>query len=343
MASLQQMKDPLLVGKAIRAQLEHEIPKDLPLEKDFREGSKYTITDHVHDLHTTLCPDKRTLELITGLTDAIHSFARKTKPTHAEWLKTIDFLTRAGKASTPAVNEFVLLSDCIGLSVLLDEIQHPKPKGCTEGCEPGPFFINEAPEIVSGGSLATEDTTGERMWFYGTVKNLKGEAVPGTVVNIWQADGEGFYDVNSADPSVVNDRGRIKTLPDGSFSYKGILPTAYPIPNDGPTGEFLHALGRHAHRSSHLHFHITAPGYDDLTSALYPSHSPFLGTDPVFATKKSLICDLTTATDGTEWKKLGYTDSEMEVIKTGSGRVWIWKYDFVLPTIEEVEALKKTM
>jgi hypothetical protein len=148
MASVQQMKDPLLVGKAIRAQLEHEIPQDLPLEKDFREGTDYTITDQcvyawlqfvgvystnithnasVNELHATLCKDARTLELFTSLVNHLHAFARETRLTHAEWSKTIALLTRAGKESTEFKNEFILLSDCLGFSALVDEINHPKP------------------------------------------------------------------------------------------------------------------------------------------------------------------------------------------------------------------------
>lgn len=150
MASVSNMKDPLKVGKAIRAQLEHEIPVDLPLDKDFKvstdhrhrthtlgltprssqEGTDYTITDHVNQLHSQLCPDKRSLELCTSLINHLHAFARETKPTHQEWLTAIKYMTRAGKESTDFKNEFILLSDCLGFSALLDELAHPKPEVC---------------------------------------------------------------------------------------------------------------------------------------------------------------------------------------------------------------------
>lgn len=149
MASVERMKNPLFVGKAIRAQLEQEIPQDLPLDRDFRvrlyypscscgadaymqEGTDYTITDHVHQLHSQLCPDKRTLELFTSLISHIHAFARETLPTHAEWTKAVEYLTRAGKESTEFKNELVLLSDCLGISALIDELNHPKPPVCTK-------------------------------------------------------------------------------------------------------------------------------------------------------------------------------------------------------------------
>lgn len=210
-------------------------------------------------------------------------------------------------------------------------------QGCTESCEPGPFYTTDAPEIPSGSSLATSDTTGEKLFFSATVKNTKGEGIHGVKAEVWQADGDGVYDVQYPDRTVANDRGRVVAENDGFFCYRGILPTAYPIPSDGPIGDVLHALGRHPHRSSHLHFMITAPGYDDLTTALYPSHSPFLGTDPVFATKKSLVSDVFEETNPAVWKKMGFKDGEVT-----NGRVWVWKYDFVLPTVEQVEEMKKT-
>lgn len=146
MAAPSQMRDPLRVGKAIRAQLENEVPTDLPLGRDFhvsrkytyalltiltlrniKEGTDYTITDHVNDLHEKLCPTPRTLQVFTSLINHLHAFARETKPTHEEWTTGIKYLTQAGKESTEFKNEFILLSDCLGLSALLDELSHPKP------------------------------------------------------------------------------------------------------------------------------------------------------------------------------------------------------------------------
>jgi len=194
--------------------------------------------------------------------------------------------------------------------------------------------------MPSGCDLASPDTPGERMFFHATVKNSKGERICGVKADVWQADGDGLYDVQYPDRNkgVTNDRGTIVAESNGEFCYRGILPVAYPIPNDGPTGDILRALGRHPHRSSHLHFIISAPGYDKLTTALYPSHSPFLGTDPVFATKKSLICQLEEIREKEEWAKMGWRNGEVQ--KNG-GRAWIWRYDFVLPSVEEVASLKQ--
>ncbi|CCM00403.1 uncharacterized protein FIBRA_02433 [Fibroporia radiculosa] len=332
MASKNQMTDPLRVGVAIRAQLQHEIPKDLPLERDFREGTDYTITDHVVELHRTLVKDPRTLELMTGLVTHLHTFARETALTHAEWTKIITFLTRVGKESTDYQNEFIILSDTLGLSALVDELTHPKPAGCTDSCEAGPFYVPNAPEVPSGSSLAKAGTHGEAMFFSGTVKNTKGQGIKGAKIDVWQADGDGIYDVQYPGTTEANDRGKIVAEDDGSFCYRGILPTAYPIPSNGPSGDLLRALGRHPHRASHIHFVLVAPGYDDLTTALYPSHSPFLGTDPVFATKKSLVCNVVEECNPEQWAKMGFQDGEVT-----NGRVWVWTYGFVLPTVEEVK------
>lgn len=165
-----------------------------------------------------------------------------------------------------------------------------------------------------------------------------------------------MYDVQYPNRKEANDRARIVAKPDGVFTYRGILPTAYPIPDDGPIGDFLRAMGRHPHRSSHIHFLLTAPGYDEyvsllsrsrgyidvlfctfsLTTALYPSHSPFLGTDPVFATKKSLVSEVRKEEDPKRWEEMGFKPGEVP-----NGRVWVWTYNFVLASEAEVAALKK--
>jgi len=315
MASKKDMTNPLLVGTAIRAQMQHEIPTDLPLEREFRENTDRAPTQH--------CPTAR-------------AALQGPAPSRDEWTKLIQFLTRAGKESTDFKNEFVLLSDCLGASALIDELAHPKPPGCTDSCEAGPFYTEDAPEVPSGVSLAKSGTTGEAMFFSGSVVNTKGQGIRGAKIDVWQADGDGVYDVQYPDRDEPNDRGKIVAESDGTFCYRAILPTAYPIPSDGPAGDFLRKMGRHPHRAAHIHFTLKAPGYDDLTTALYPSHSPFLGTDPVFATKKSLICQLTEEHDPQEWAKMGFKEGEVK-----NGRVWVWKYRFVLPSVQEVQQMKQ--
>ncbi|KAI0031460.1 aromatic compound dioxygenase [Vararia minispora EC-137] len=336
--SASRFQDPTLVGTRIRAQTANTIPADLPLERDFGEGTDYTITDHVRELHAKLtAPQSPRLALVMDrLVYHLHAFAREVGLTHAEWAAAVELIGRAGKESTAGKDEVVLMSDCLGLSVLVDEMEHPRPKAATEGCEEGPFYTKSFPEVPSGSCISHPDTVGQPLFFEATVKNTKGEPIQGAKAEVWQSDGEGTYDVMYDTPpeSGADDRARIIAEPNGYFSYRGVLPVAYPIPDDGPCGTMLRALGRHPHRASHLHFRLTAPGYDSLTTALYPSHSPFLGTDPVFATRLSLIGDLEQAEDVGKWKEWGF--DEADVRKRG-GKVWAWRFAFVLASKEEVE------
>ncbi|KIJ67452.1 hypothetical protein HYDPIDRAFT_84331 [Hydnomerulius pinastri MD-312] len=334
-------QDPILVGTRIRQQTASTIPVDLPLEHEFRENSNYTITDHVRALHAALTPQRspRLALIIDRLVVHLHAFAREVGLTHAEWVQAVELIGRAGKESTSGKDEVVLLSDSLGLSALVDELEHPRPKGCTESCEEGPFYTKEFPEFPSGSLISHPDTVGQPLFFEATVKDLKGQGIKGAKIEVWQSDGEGTYDApqvmyDSPHAAGADDRGRIIAEADGHFCYRGVLPVAYPIPDDGPCGDMLRALGRHPHRASHLHFHITAPGYDSLTTALYPSHSPFLGTDPVFATRKSLICQLEQVEEPSKWKAWGWSDQE---VKKRGGKVWVWRYGFVLATENEVE------
>jgi protocatechuate 3,4-dioxygenase beta subunit len=206
-------------------------------------------------------------------------------------------------------------------------------QGATDSCEEGPFFTTDSADVPSGGDLAAPGTVGEKLVFEGTIKNLQGEPVKGATAEVWQADGDGLYDIQYPDRAGPNDRGRVHARADGTLSFRGVLPTAYPIPADGPIGEFLRALGRHPHRAAHLHFRLAAPGYDELTTALYPAHSPFLGSDPVWATKRSLITDVEPVTDAARIAAFGFG--------ADTPRVFLWKYDFVLATEAEVAALKQ--
>lgn len=207
----------------------------------------------VNSLHQSLTSSPRNLQIFTSLVNHLHAFARETQLTHAEWDKAIKFLTRTGKESTEFKNEFVLLSDCLGFSVLVDELEHPRPEGCTLSCEPGPFWTTDAPLVQSGSLLAKSSTEGEPLFFSATVKNTKGEGIEGVVAEVvrlffprfridcslirialfigvqWQADGEGAYDVQDPNRDGADDRGRIIAQKDGYFCYKAVLPTAYPI------------------------------------------------------------------------------------------------------------------
>jgi hypothetical protein len=186
MATASQMRDPTYVGVRIRQQTATTIPPDLPLESDFREGSDYTITDHVRALHASLTPKRspRLAFIVDRLVLHLHAFAREVGLTHAEWAEAVDLIGRAGKESTPGKDEVVLLSDCLGLSALVDELEHPRPAGCTESCEEGPFYTKVFPEVPSGVSISHPDTVGEPLVFSATINNLKGEGIVGAKAEV---------------------------------------------------------------------------------------------------------------------------------------------------------------
>lgn len=256
MASTSDMRDPTRVGQRIREATAETIPQDLPLEQDFREGTDYTITNHVHELHARLtAPQNPRLGLLMDrLVLHLHTFAREVGLTHNEWLQAVDLIGRAGKESTAGKDEVVLLSDCLGLSALVDELQHPRPQGCTESCEEGPFYTKTFPEYPSGANLSHPDTVGQPLVFLASIKDLHGQGISGAKAEIvstralshmrytiplsdintflqWQSDGDGVYDVmySHPHPAGVDDRGRIIAENDGSFWYRGVLPVAYPI------------------------------------------------------------------------------------------------------------------
>lgn len=186
MADPARMRDPTYVGARIRQQTAQTIPPDLPLESDFREGTDYTITDHVRALHASLTSQKspRLAFIADRLVFHLHAFAREVGLTHAEWAEAVTLIGRAGKESTAGKDEVVLFSDCLGLSALVDELEHPRPAGCTESCEEGPFYTNVFPEVPSGVSISHPDTVGEPMVFEANIRNLRGEGIEGAKIEV---------------------------------------------------------------------------------------------------------------------------------------------------------------
>jgi hypothetical protein len=186
MATASQLRDPTLVGKAIRQASPDSVPDDLPLERDFREGSEYDITDHVRALHARLTAphNPRLGVLVDRLVFHLHAFARDVELRHEEWATAIDLIGRAGKESTAGKDEVVLMSDVLGVSALVDELEHPRPDGCTSGCEEGPFYTKDFPDFRSGCRLSHADTVGQPMFFRGSIKNLRGEAVQNAKVEV---------------------------------------------------------------------------------------------------------------------------------------------------------------
>jgi hydroxyquinol 1,2-dioxygenase len=232
-------------------------------------------------------PDKRTRQVMQSLVKHLHAFVREVRPTQEEWFQGIQFLTKTGHMCDDKRQEFILMSDTLGVSMLVDFINYGKTGKATESTVLGPFFVEGAPDLPLGASIAKPGTPGEPCAVSGTVKDLKGKPIAGASLDIWEGGADGLYDVQK--PEGVNLRARFRSDSEGRFHFKCITPVSYPVPHDGPVGKMLVATGRHPMRPGHLHFVIEAPGFDKLTTHLFTKGDRYLGSDAVFGVKQSLI------------------------------------------------------
>lgn len=239
-------------------------------------------------------PNARLKEIITRLVQHIHDFARETKLTEEEWFAGIDFLGRTGRLCTATRQEFVLLSDTLGLSQLVVAQSHRRPKGATEQTVLGPFHIDDAPARPTHGTDLSAGVSGEPLYVIARV--VSGNApVMGASVEVWHAGADGEYDVQASDWTLDRARLRatIQTDGDGRFSFKTILPKSYPIPTDGTVGEMMQATHRSPMRPAHIHFKIKKPGFDPLITHVFVEHDEFLDSDAVFGVRGSCIGNYT--------------------------------------------------
>jgi hydroxyquinol 1,2-dioxygenase len=227
-------------------------------------------------------------QIAESLVRHLHAFVAEIEPTEAEWAAAIDFLTRTGQISDDRRQEFILLSDVLGVSMLVIGINHRVPDGATESTVFGPFFVAGAPEVENGGDIAA-GAPGIPCLMSGSVRSVDGTPLPGAVIDVWQADEAGFYDVQYAGLEQARGRAKLRAREDGSFSFWSVLPTAYPIPNDGPVGELLTAAGRGPMRPAHVHFMVSAPGHATLITHVFVAGDEHLDSDAVFGVKASLI------------------------------------------------------
>jgi len=242
-------------------------------------------------------PDPRLKEIMTSLVQHLHAFARDVKLTEAEWFQGIEFLTRVGHITDDKRQEFILLSDTLGLSMLTVAMNNDKPAGCTEATVFGPFYVEGAPSYDLGEDVA-HGAAGEPCEVRGRVLGLAGEPVPGAEIHVWQADAEGKYDVQRTDLDAHQARGVLHANGKGEYHFRSILAEAYPIPDDGPVGDMLRATKRHPWRPAHLHFMIKAPGYETLTTHVFRNGDGYLDSDAVFGVRQSLIADWERQPDG---------------------------------------------
>ena len=236
---------------------------------------------------------------------------REVELTEAEWFAGIQFLTAVGQKCDEKRQEFILLSDTLGVSMLVDVINHRKPAGATESTVLGPFYVPGAPELPNGANLA-EGMPGGPALFSGRVLTVDGTPIAGAQLDVWQADTEGFYDVQRPKLNGMRLRGKFHTDAQGRFWFWTVRPTEYPIPTDGPVGQMLLKMGRHPYRPAHIHTIVSASGYETVTTHVFVEGDQYLDSDAVFGVKDSLVVPIVghdpgTAPDGTKMDQAYFT------------------------------------
>jgi hydroxyquinol 1,2-dioxygenase len=245
-------------------------------------------------------PNPRAKFLVQELVKSLHDYVRKTGLTFEEWEYAIDFLTRTGHKCTDIRQEFILLSDVLGVSMLVDAVNHRDRDGATETTVLGPFYVGEH-KVTPHGTDVSESLEGERMFVQSRVTDLNGKPLAGVPVDIWHADGDGFYDSQKeayATEGAVS-RARFITDNDGRFFFRTILPCSYPIPTDGPVGEMIKQVGRHPMRPAHVHFLVNAPGHEPLITHVFIEGDKYIDSDVVFGVKDELIAKVEKRSDAT--------------------------------------------
>lgn len=263
--------------------------------------------------------DPRLRQIMTSLIRHVHGFVREVELTEQEWFEAIKFLTATGQKCDAKRQEFILLSDVLGVSMLVDAINHRNDEATTATTVLGPFFVHGAPEIENGGDMAA-GWEGEPTYVSGQVLATDGKPLAGALLELWQSNSEGSYDVQLADSGGKQLRAKLRTDAEGRFRFRTILPTSYPVPTDGPVGLVLDRMGRHPMRPAHLHFMVSAPGYETVVTHLFVKGDPYLDSDVVFGVKDSLIVDFKRSESQAEAQQLGLTAPFYRA-----------RYDFVLP------------
>ncbi|PTB20604.1 6-chlorohydroxyquinol-1,2-dioxygenase [Trinickia symbiotica] len=233
--------------------------------------------------------DPRTRRIAETVVKHLHAAVKEIEPTHEEWLAAIQFLTDTGHMCTDWRQEFILLSDVLGVSMLVDAINHRRPGAATENTILGPFFVEGVPLSPSGANICL-DGKGEPLVVQAEVADIEGNPVEGAVVDVWQTNDDGFYDVQQKGLQPDgNLRGKFQSDAQGRFWFRTVKPRDYPIPDDGPVGKLLAKLGRHPNRAAHIHFIIQAPGYETVITHVFAPDCPYLVEDAVFGVKESLV------------------------------------------------------
>jgi len=252
-----------------------------------RDFNEFTATTAVLERNAN-CRDERLRRIMTSIVTHLHAVMREVEPTFEEWAFVIDFLTRTGQICDDTRQEFILLSDTLGISMLVDAINHRRNSAATESTVLGPFHVAGAPCLQMGDSIS-RDGNGEPLYMSGRVLDQSGAPIAGALLDVWQTSHDGFYDVQDERQPEMNLRGRFVTAGDGRYFFRSIKPSSYPIPSDGTVGRMLNALGRHPMRPAHVHFIVSATGYESVTTHVFVEGDPYLESDAVFGVKESLI------------------------------------------------------
>lgn len=265
-------------------------------------------------------PDPRLRTLMTALVKHIHAFAREVDLTPDEWLAGLKFLDRTGRICTDMRPEFILLSDTIGLSMMVVALQQARASGGAKGATPateatveGPFYWPGAPDSPLGADIG-EGVPGEPCFYMGRVTDLDGKPLAGALLDVWSGDGDGKYDMQLSAAPTMRARGRFRTDAEGRYWFWSIHPKYYPVPDDGPVGEMLRATNRNINRPGHIHMMIAADGHVPLTTHIFVAGSPYIDEDVVFGKRDSLVVEFEKhppgkAVDGRELKTPYYSAS----------------------------------
>jgi protocatechuate 3,4-dioxygenase beta subunit len=235
-------------------------------------------------------PNPRLKKVMNSLISHLHDFIREVELTQEEWALGVQFLTRTGQMCDEKRQEFILLSDITGVTMLVDAINHRLTDGATESTIFGPFYREGAQELPMGATIS-KDGRGEPVVVTGQVLSTDGTPIPGALLDVWETDEKGLYEQQDPEQPDMNLRGKFRTDSEGRYSFVGIKPVSYAIPDDGPVGQLLRALGRHPFRPAHIHLLISADGFVPVTTHLFVKGDPYLDSDAVFGTKNSLVVD----------------------------------------------------
>jgi len=235
--------------------------------------------------------DPRLKQIMSSLIQSLHSFIREVEPSQNEWFEAIQFLTEIGQKCSNKRQEFILMSDVLGASMLMDAINNRKTAGATESSVLGPYYRESAPEVEDSNFLnSTEE--GETIRVHGLVCGANQSPIKGAILDVWQTAPNGLYDVQDPKQPDMNLRGKVRTDSNGQYLFHTVIPTSYPIPTDGPVGKMLSELGWHPNRPAHIHFIVSAEGFKSVTTQVFIDGDPYLESDAVFAVKDSLVAKI---------------------------------------------------